>query len=444
MKRIIVALTLLVGISLTAESQTLSVVQVDKQTYDYYINGQWKELITLANKAIKQGIDFFYLRTRLGIAYYNRGQYRLAIKHFRKALQWYPKDKIILEYLYYSYLLGGQIADANKLFEDLPLDLQNKLIKDPTKNFQSWQIYYSNLNVPEADNLRFSDIDGPYNVKGEQTISYGTNVPTFEGTWRTWTGYKVWQFSFYAFDNLYRVQENGTIEENPLYIREYPVNFIKVNSINDRLDFMWNTGLILGTAKKTAEVTISRGRWSQRATVLQTTPIFDLLASAGMKYKLPRMELTSVLSAQLYGFSPNLQLTVSPTFYPMGKTNLYITPGIIVKQDLEQTQYLGTLAAGIGIKQRLWISGEYWKGQMGYFNTGMGTLIFNDEENILSKTAVNITYQFKKWAIYGSYNIYNKERFYSYEDNAGNITDVPYNYKADVFTIGLIFYPNVK
>ncbi len=445
MKRLIILLVIFPLLLKTGYSQRMSVVEADKLTYDYYLKGQWQQLIKTANEALKQGIDFFYLRTRLGIAYYNRGQYRLAIKHFRKALQWYPKDKVILEYLYYSYLLGGQLADANKLIYDMPIDLRNKLLKKTDKNLQSWQVYYSALQVRNPDALRFTDIDGDYNIKGEQTISYGTNVPTFEASWRTFTGYNVLQLNFYAFDNLYRLQENGgTVEENPLYIREFPVNFIRVSSINHRLDLMWNIATLVGTSKKTAEVTISRGRWSQRATVLQTTPIFDFVASAGIKYKLPRMDFSAVASAQLYSFQPNLQLTLTPAFYPLGSTSLYLSPGLTVKQDLKQTQYLALISAGIGIKQRLWISAEYWKGQMGYFNTGMGTLIFNDEENILSKAAVNITYQFKKWAIYGSYNIYNKERFIRYQDNAGNILTRPYTYQADVFTIGLIFYPNVK
>ena len=40
----------------------------DKHTYELYQNKEWDKLIIQANKAIKAGHDFFYLRLRIGVA----------------------------------------------------------------------------------------------------------------------------------------------------------------------------------------------------------------------------------------------------------------------------------------------------------------------------------------------------------------------------------------
>ncbi len=445
MKRIITALLLILSIN-AVTAQKLSTIQVDKQTYQYYLNGQWKDLIDLANRAIDQGIDFFYLRTRLGLAYYNLGKYRLAAIQFRKALDWYPQDKWTLEMLYYSYLYGGMYADAYKLIYDFPIDLRNKLLKYPDRKLQTFNIYFSSLNVVNPDGLKFDDLDGDYNIQGEQSISYGYNIPSASATWRHFRGYKTLSYAYYAYDNLYRTQENNDeIEESPEYIREHVFNYINVTSVNDRLNTIWSVSPIMGSLKRTAEITLTRGRWvNSRTSVLQTIPIFDFSTSFGIKYKLPWLDFTTYGSAQLFSLKPNLQLTLSPTFYPWAKTKYYVSPTVIVKQDLENTEAMSILSAGMLLKKRLWISGEAWYGKMGYFNTEFGDLIFNDKEKILNKLGVTLTYEFKKMAITANYSFYTKERYVEYKDPDDNTLQKPYIYQANVLTIGLIFYSNAK
>ncbi len=445
MKRLFLIIVLFVAV-VQVKAQKLSTLEVDKITYQYYLNGQWKELIQLANKAIEQGIDFFYLRTRLGLAYYYRGQYRLAARQFEKALSWYPQDKWTLEMLYYSYLFGGQYADAYKLIYDFPLDLRNKVLKDPDRNLQTWSLYYTNLTVRNADALRYPDIDGDYNIKGEQTITYGYNIPSFTATWRHYRGYKTLSYAYYAYDNLYRLQEfNDTIDEKPEYIRQHAINYIFVSSENENIDMIFSFSPVLGSVKRTAELTVTRGRWvNSRVTVLQSTPIFDFSASWGLTYKKPKLSFTSYISAQLYSYKPNLQLTITPVFYPYAGPKLYFAPGLIVKQDLKETQFLATASAGFSVKNRLFVSFEGWYGRMGYFNTGFGEIIYNDNEQILNKIGLNLSYSFKRWAVFADYSFYTKERYIEYEDLAGNTLQKPYTFQSDLVTFGLMFYPNVK
>ncbi|MCU0409034.1 MAG: hypothetical protein MUD02_08815, partial [Bacteroidales bacterium] len=57
----------------------------DSLTYKLYTDKNWNELISAAKKALHDGHDYYYLRMRIGIAYYEKKQYASAATHFRKA-----------------------------------------------------------------------------------------------------------------------------------------------------------------------------------------------------------------------------------------------------------------------------------------------------------------------------------------------------------------------
>lgn len=88
---------------------------VESKTYEYYLAKNWKELLRLSNKALAQGIDYYYLRVRTGIACYELGRYRQAIPHFEKALKFNEGDQLSQEYLYFAYLYSDRPEDARKL-----------------------------------------------------------------------------------------------------------------------------------------------------------------------------------------------------------------------------------------------------------------------------------------------------------------------------------------
>jgi hypothetical protein len=68
-------LVLLVAVS---AQQKLNYADVDKKSYDLYTEQKWAELIDFADEARSNGIDYFYLQARTGIAYYNLKKYRKA------------------------------------------------------------------------------------------------------------------------------------------------------------------------------------------------------------------------------------------------------------------------------------------------------------------------------------------------------------------------------
>jgi tetratricopeptide (TPR) repeat protein len=103
----------------------------NNETFRLYQNSNWRSLVKVGEEALKENYDFFYMRVRLGAAYYGLQQYRMAIRQFKKALEFNADDPLSIEYLYYSYVFSGRYLDANLVWEKHKAILKNRNIKSP-------------------------------------------------------------------------------------------------------------------------------------------------------------------------------------------------------------------------------------------------------------------------------------------------------------------------
>lgn len=76
---------------------------VEGNTYNYYINQDWDSVLYAGKQALRNDIDYFYLRIRMGIAAFNKGKYFVASRHLNKAYKFNSSDTTTLEYLFYTY-----------------------------------------------------------------------------------------------------------------------------------------------------------------------------------------------------------------------------------------------------------------------------------------------------------------------------------------------------
>ncbi|NOX84996.1 MAG: tetratricopeptide repeat protein [Chlorobi bacterium] len=89
--------------------------QVDSLTYQYYLDKNWKPVLKTGKQAIKNDIDYYYLRMRMGIAAFEEGKPAIAANHFKKALKFNQNDPVAQGYLYDSHLEMGKTNRAWKL-----------------------------------------------------------------------------------------------------------------------------------------------------------------------------------------------------------------------------------------------------------------------------------------------------------------------------------------
>ncbi len=116
MKRKIIFSVIVLIFSINGFSQeSLSPADIEKKSLQLYETKNWKELIPFVNQALAEGNDYFYLRMRIGIAYYELKNYTKAEPQFIRALNFNSSDQTAQEYLYYSYIFNEKYAEARTL-----------------------------------------------------------------------------------------------------------------------------------------------------------------------------------------------------------------------------------------------------------------------------------------------------------------------------------------
>ncbi|RLD49863.1 MAG: hypothetical protein DRI97_17595, partial [Bacteroidetes bacterium] len=95
MYRIIISIWLLGVVSLGIKAQEPADFNtINRKTYQLYLSQKWDSVIIMGKQALKQEMDFYYLRMRIGIAYYSKKHYRTAARHFSAALEQNKSDPV--------------------------------------------------------------------------------------------------------------------------------------------------------------------------------------------------------------------------------------------------------------------------------------------------------------------------------------------------------------
>ena len=167
--------------------KTVSFAGIDSASYVQFINNDYLALKKTTKKALREKVDFYYLRMRIGILAYNKQNYDLAIKHLEVAYGMNPADTTAQEYLYYSYLFSNRVENANKLASTFSLDLQLK-IGYTVKKIDSFSIGLADFTNKNFRNQNRDYIDNKYK-HGHSTINGSTIGLSFsiENTYKSRT-----------------------------------------------------------------------------------------------------------------------------------------------------------------------------------------------------------------------------------------------------------------
>ncbi len=125
MYRLIILIFLFSYITVAAQSE-LNFKTVEDSSYVLYLKQDWNQLEKFGREAIKSKIDYFYLRERIGIAYYQQKKYQLASSHFERAKRFNSGDESNQEYLFYSYAFNNRYDEALHLTKHFSNDLKKK------------------------------------------------------------------------------------------------------------------------------------------------------------------------------------------------------------------------------------------------------------------------------------------------------------------------------
>ena len=435
--------------SLLTNAQTYQDFQhIDKKTYDFYEKQNWDSLIVVAKEALKNNIDYFYLRARLGMAYYQKQNYIKAVQNFEKALQFNSTDAFALEYLYYSYLFLNREQDAKLLSTKFPESLKSKLniTKEKILNNIYFETGYTfNNNISKNGNINLFGNDSIYgeqdlngdifyahaglsksigkrislyfgfsnlNIDKEKQIQYREIVLNRYSTVYSYLGYE----NYYSNDTTYNYKSDKyKLHQNEFYINS-SIQFNKGFKITPAFHFI---NVIYTINTETTSI---------------NNYVISLTASKNISY----------FSFDLFGTYSNLndkkqtQIGLSAAYYPFGNLNFYGVTTIKGFYEEESRNYknqgrqkinsrfIFSQTIGLKVLPKVWFEGFITYGDLSNTNEKNAFIVYNIPDKINYKWGANLILAvFQNIELSLRYNFLSKESYYitNYLDEENDNTD---------------------
>jgi len=435
---LILILILLMIISSAQEQKPLSYPEADIISYDLFQKKKWHELIDFSVKVREQGIDFFYLQARTGIAYYNLKRYRSAAKWFLKAWENDKSFDWLQEYLYYSLVFGGRIGEANKIAGIFLPGVKEKI------NYANSKITGVSLETgysfnPDFDNL----VNAPHDEVTEPEGYYGE-------------AFYLKNYHFESFDLIHRVAPGFTINHNLTYIgidRKERIDWGSRNlfPINiHQFQYFVNPYFVVGRKLYLSpSASFIRGSyeffagWSDNGQNRR-------FSSSLMKYS------DFIFSASLWSnfgnFSPGTEMNIVDindnnfiqfsawlTFYPFSNAGFYLTPRVYFKGGDENSFDFNTFGISGGVQMgEIHFYGSYLRGEMENFVESAGYVVYNFPGTSENKFSGSFYFpKGKQYKLVLRYIVQDISETYHVYNNGFLIGGKNYNYVKHTLTGGI-------
>ncbi len=451
---------------------------IDSATYRLFAEKKWDSLIYTGKEAIRDGIDYYYLRLRMGVAEFQKQKYVKASQHLFKAATFNSSDPYLQEFLYYSCIYSNRPEEARVVTSLMTDHLKNDLrIKNPVVDqisaeggmtLSSENSIRENPDLMKGDSIYgetdlyrdsyYAHIDLTLNLSPEINLNggynylnfskvkyfqYGTivekldSVTQFPGGYTnhyTWSPgvvndhftYNVTQHEFYI---------NSVISLSGRFSLRPFVHVVNVHSTN--IQSSYNPQTVTDTIVYDGQAlnpyvlyTYSKPGYTY---VLKDTSFTDFVASLSLT------KTFSIFETALAGSYSNLnnkrqfQLAGTVSYYPLGNLNLYGTTMVTgFFQGKNKRLIVGQVAGG-KLFRRLWAEGSIVYGNLTNTNLNNGLVIYNNSDKIDYRIGADLYYILSKHIqIYLMYQYFEKENlstYYIYDTTGSNNSHPKTEYK---------------
>ncbi len=383
---------------------TLTFRSVEDLSYRYFLNQQWDSLVTIGKAGLHQDIDYYYLRLRMGIACFNRGNYARAIQHLNRADKFNSDDSTTLEYLYYSYRSLNRSLYQNKVSKRFLKSTRDRVLKHFPLYTNS---FYPNFGYQfdKAFNISDNQLIGrpTSNLYGE--VDYPQSFMFFGLDYRHYFGGLALNFSYYHFDS--RREKKVLL---PLYINTRKYNVSEHHFyLNTEISVKNKLTIIPAVQYQYLKYSKFNAVWNPSDSIY-TFPDSNfinnnIVASLGLYKDVGPFSLGLTVSySRLYNKN-FYQGALMFTWFPFGNMNLYTTTTVAWMQMqglglAGQGKGLGAIKAdasnsgadkshpvfeeAIGGKvwKKLWLEGQFaYNGLRGY-NKANASIVYNNPEQV--------------------------------------------------------------
>ncbi|MBW6534332.1 MAG: hypothetical protein K0B11_04955 [Mariniphaga sp.] len=418
--------------------QKLNYPEVDKVSYELFLQGKWVELIDYSKEARRQNIDFFYLQARTGIAYYNLKKYRSASEWFLKAWESDQSFEWLQEYLYYSLLWGGRASEANKLAGSFSPGMQDKI------SFSAKKITKVGFEAGYTFNPDFETLSA---------ASHGQQAGVGEDYGEA---FYLKSYHFESFDLNHRITPGISVNHNLTYVglnREQRIDWGSGNSFpmkTNQFQYYLNPQFILGK-KLNVSPSIS-AIWGNYELFLGgfTGNQMKMFYNASSSFS--DFVFSTSAWSHFGGFSPGAEINLANitdqkftqlsawlTVYPFSNLNFYITPRAYFKSSEENGFGYNTFGISGGAQLGpVHFYGQYLSGEMENFIESGGYVVSNFPGISEQKFSGSLYFPTgKKYQLvlrYLSQDVTEKYKVYT---NLRESNSVIYNYMKHTLTAGI-------
>jgi len=373
-----------IGFSSLAQ-QTLSLVSVDTQTYSLWQRKDWDGLIEKGKEALSANIDFYYLRVRMGIAYYERKNYQMALHHFEKAYKLQSNEPYLKEYLYYSYLFAGREADARVFGETLPISMKKNLGIADEKYVDGLNLFYSYATNPNQSLGENYSIDVDLLKDGSQFISKSLGVFNLGLKHEVKPNFSI----YHAYSNIQK--------KSFMYLQEDGVAYTDANNSSslNQYYFSGNIRVAKGLNLSTGfhyinlrypyeETVIGQG---QPRIVTTTYSEHDFVGFASLTKSFRYITLGTTIYYSALNGAKQLQNDYLLSFYPMGNLNLYAVSTASLQREIFSNnsfdnRFVFHQLIGTKVFEFLWLEGFATYGDLHNFIQNNGSTVYNGTDLI--------------------------------------------------------------
>jgi len=414
---------------------------VDSLTYSLYTEKRWDELILAGNSSVKEGHDYYYMRMRIGIAYYEKRNYAMSVIHFRKALEFNENDQIALEYMFYSYYLFSRTSQAYSLLSSFYPQNRERILEESKirKNYLSLESFFSNAvtdNIISDPDEYFSDPEAGSQIATRYFINNALSASHILGNHVSY---------YHSYTNL--VKDNYLHYFDGLNSADLLTQRVVQNQYYGSLNFLSLSGWIISpsfhilTAGYPLITFTTPGMNSSAVTYnVRSNGYFTGIA---VSKSLAMFVIGCETGYSYLNYLRQLQGTASLMVYPLGNTDIYIGGKISTLKNLKNTssdlRIIKGFTAGFSIVRKVWIEFSGLAGEMNNYADNNGLYVYNSADILKSKFSARIIIPLNKtgMTIYagGGISSYTSEFFPVDGISSNSANKLKYN--SNNFTGGL-------
>ncbi len=373
-KRIVMTLILGMMLLVVSAQQNWNYVEVDTKSYELYQQKKWDELIHYASDARQNGIDFFYLQVRTGIAYYNLKLYRNSTKWFLKAYENDTSFDWLQEYLYYSLVFGGRTAEALKYAKDFTPALQQKINYAPAKISRvAFEGGYS-FN-PDFDKIKGVayyeqlDVGDDY---GEAYFLENYHFESFDLSHQLSPGVSLTHNFTYLGMNKEEQVYWGSQNSFPIKVNQYQYFINPLFVLGNKWYVSPSTSIVWGSTE------LILGNYDPNTFYVSDLKYSDFIFSTSTWSHFGNFSPGAEINFANIFDENFAQLSGWITYYPLSNTNFYLTPRIYFRSDKAENIGFNTFEISGGFQLGpVHLYGKYLNGDMRNFVESAGYVISN-------------------------------------------------------------------